>query len=421
MRPIDYELLDLVARWVHVIAGIMWVGNSLLFNWLDRSLVKAPADGTTPSLRSGRQPPAVALSEAKGSALGTIWLLHSGGFYFVEKTLLAGERLPKPLHWFKWQAYTTWLSGFFLLLVMYYFGGRAILENASVAPLAHPMAAIVGLSAIFGGWLLYESMNRFVAPRAPTLSAIVWLGGLIAIAVSLTGVLDGRAAFLHVGAMLGTIMAGNVFFTIVPSQRELVTSVETGQTERLAELSARAKRVSIHNNYFTFPVIVLMVSNHFPALYGNRYSWVALLILIAGGAAVRHALNLRFTEPMWRFGLFGTLAMTVLFLWGVLVMTEDRAPAVVAESTGPVTFAEARHVIDRRCAVCHSTTPVDLTFGATPAGVAFDTPDQILARVPRINERAVVLRTMPPANKTHITDGERALLGRWIAQGAIGR
>ena len=390
------ELLDLVARWVHVIAGIMWVGNSLLFNWLDRSLEHRPSE------------------RREGDALGTIWLLHSGGFYYVEKTLLAGEKLPVPLHWFKWQAYITWLSGVALLIVVYWLGGRAVMEDPAFS---HARAVAVGIGGITVGWALYESTNRFLAPRVPALSLAVWTAGLLVIIALFIRFLDGRAAFLHVGAMLGTIMAGNVFFTIVPSQRELVASVETGQTGRLAELSARAKRVSIHNNYFTFPVIALMVSNHFPALYSGSRSWLSLAILIAGGALVRLVLNLRFTWAPWRPALAATMVATVLGLW---LSERIGAPR---ESTGAapgetVAFDQVRHVIDRRCAACHSATPTDVTFGPTPAGVAFDTPEQILARVERIHQRAVVTRTMPPANKTGITDAERDLLGRWIAQGA---
>jgi uncharacterized membrane protein len=407
------ELLDLVARWVHVIAGIMWVGNSLLFNWLDRSLSPSEAGRTRASVPDGS---AVAQT---GGSVGTIWLLHSGGFYFVEKTLLAGERLPRPLHWFKWQAYTTWLSGLALLLVVYWLGGRAVLADPSVHAFTQNVAVGIAAGSIVLGWILYESMNRFVAPRAPAVAFIAWTLGLAIIAFALTRTLNGRAAFLHVGAMLGTIMAANVFFTIVPSQRELVASVEKGESgARLAELSARAKRVSIHNNYFTFPVIALMVSNHFPGVYGQRASWLSLFILIAGGAAVRHVLNLRFTRPSWIPMLAATVAATVFLLW--FRETRDSVRAV-SSSTGPahpVTFAEARRVIDRRCAACHSLTPSDKTFGAAPAGVVFDTPEQIFARIQRINQRAVVTRTMPPANKTNITDAERDLLGQWIAQGA---
>jgi uncharacterized membrane protein len=415
------ELLDLVARWVHVIAGIMWIGNSLLFNWLDRSLVRAGDERSEASVvgprREATDPPL--RSGLKDHGIGTIWLLHSGGFYFVEKTLLAGERLPKPLHWFKWQAYTTWLSGMALLLVVYYLGGRAVLADPSVHPFSNGQAIAVAIGSILVGWLLYESMNRLVAPRAPLVALAAWVIGLSMIAYWLTTHLSGRAAFLHVGAMLGTIMAGNVVFTIVPSQRELVASVEQRQSgARLAELSARAKRVSIHNNYFTFPVIGLMVINHFPGIYGQHASWMSLLIIIAGGAAVRHTLNLRFTQPMWLPLLGAALAATVLLLWARMEIGNRQAPRFVVAVRYPVTFADARHIIDRRCAACHSTTPSDRTFGPAPAGVAFDTPDQIFARIGRIRERAVVTRTMPPANKTNITDEEREMLGRWIAQGA---
>jgi len=394
------ELTDLVARWIHVIAGIMWIGNSMLFNWLDRNL--------HPSARL----------EGEGSTLGEIWLLHSGGFYFVEKTLLAGQPLPRPLHWFKWQAYTTWLSGMALLVVVYYLGGRAVLADPTVAPLTHAQAMLMGLGAIAGGWAIYEAMQRFVAPHAPRAAAAVWVAALTAISIALTRLLNGRAAFLHVGAMLGTIMAANVFFTIIPSQRELVAMVSQGRGGD-ADVSARAKRVSIHNNYFTFPVIVLMMSNHFPSIYGNSRSWLLLLVLIASGAAVRHVLNIRFSYPSWKPALAGTMLASVAMLYMVLVPAAPNANASLSSIPERVSFADARHVIDRRCAVCHSAQPADLTFGVAPAGVMFDTPAEIAARVLRIRERAIVTRTMPPANKTNITDGERALLARWIEQGAV--
>lgn len=392
-----FELLDLVTRWLHVIAGIMWIGNSLLFNWLDRNLRRPSSDAH--------------------AALGEIWLLHSGGFYFVEKTLLAGQPVPRPLHWFKWQAYTTWLSGAALLIIVYYAGGRAILADPAVAPLGHGTAVVVSVAAIAGGLALYEAMQRWLAPAHSRLAATVWLAGLIGIAVALTRLLSGRAAFLHVGAMLGTIMAANVFFTIIPSQHELVRSVVEGGAGNPA-ISARAKRVSIHNNYFTFPVIVLMVSSHFPAVYSNRWNWLLLLVLAAGGAVVRHLLNIRFTYAGWRPALAAVVVATCAASAAILVIPAPRA--VVATGVVPehVTFDDARHVIDRRCGACHSAQPSDLTFGAAPAGVTFDTPSQIVAHAARIRERAVVTRTMPPANKTNITDDERALLGRWIDQGA---
>ena len=391
------ELLDLLARWVHLIAGIMWIGNSLLFNWLDRRL--EPPGGITRTPRPS----------------GSAWLLHSGGFYYVEKTLLEGAPLPRPLHWFKWQAYTTWWSGLALLLVVYYLGGRALLTSAGNPPGAIALAA----GGIAGGWLLYELSQRVIAPRAPRLAALVWGAGLSAIAAVLLSRLDGRAAFLHVGAMLGTIMAANVVFTIVPSQRELVAAVAEGRGGDPA-VSERAKRVSIHNNYFTFPVLALMLSVHFPSLYSLPLNGIALGILVAGGALARHVLNIRFGYRRWKLALAATLGGMVLALYGLARSgsAADLAAAGPGPGSGPVAFAEVRHVIDRRCGTCHSAEPSDRSFGASPGGVRYDTPEQIVGYADRIRERAVVTRTMPPGNRTGMTEAERLLLARWIAEGA---
>ena len=393
MSPTGWELVDLVARWIHVIAGIMWVGNSLLFNWLDRNL----------------EPP----RDAPPGSLGQIWLLHSGAFYHVDKTLLGGRPLPKPLHWFVVQAMTTWWSGVVLLVAVYWAGGRAAMTDPGVALLSHNRAVIVGIAAIIGGRLLYEAMERLVAPRNPHVATAAWTLGLGAIAIALTQLLSGRAAFLHVGAMLGTIMALNVARTIVPSQKQLVASVSGGGLADPA-VSARAKRVSIHNNYFVFPVIVLMMISHFPALYGHRLSWLLLLVLVASGAAVRHVLNIRYTWRPWEVALAATMVIGAVAVYSIMRL--GAAPPAVDSAAVPVTVAEVRSVIDRRCTACHSAQPSDATFGAAPGGVRFDTPEQIEAWAARIHDRAVVSRTMPPANKTKMTDAERALLGRWAAR-----
>lgn len=395
MSGTGWELVDLVARWVHVIAGIMWVGNSLLFNWLDRNL----------------QPS----KDAAPGSLGEIWLLHSGAFYYVDKTLLGGRPLPRPLHWFVVQAMTTWWSGVVLLIAVYWAGGRAAMADPGVALLSHNRAVIVGIAAIIGGRILYEGMERLVAPRSPRVATLAWSAGLGAIMIALTQLLSGRAAFLHAGAMLGTIMALNVARTIVPSQKQLVASVSGGGIADPV-VSARAKRVSIHNNYFVFPVIVLMMSSHFPGLYGNRLSWVLLLILVAAGAAARHVLNIRYTTPRWPAILTATMLVGIVGLYAVMRLGAASPASLSADAAAPVTFAEARSVIDRRCTACHSAQPSDMTFGAAPGGVLFDTPWQIEARIARIHERAVVTRTMPPANKTNMTDTERALLRRWATQ-----
>lgn len=393
MSGVPTELLDLFARWVHLIAGIMWIGNSLLFNWLDRRL-ESP-DGITRTPGPG----------------GIIWLLHSGGFYYVEKTLLDGAPMPKRLHWFTWQAYTTWWSGTALLVVGYYLGGRALLSDGANSS----RALAVALGGVVGGWLLYEAVQRVLAPRIPRLATVVWIGALAGIAGMFLRELSGRAALLHVGAMLGTIMAGNVVFTIVPSQRELVRSVEEGRGGD-PKVSDRAKRVSIHNNYLTFPVLALMVSNHFPSLYGIPNRGWALGALALAGVTARHLLNIRFRWPAWRVALAGTVAGLAVVLF---VLTRSGAgPGPESVTDQPATFAEVRHIIDRRCAPCHSARPTDVTFGPAPGGVRYDTPEQIVAYAARIGERAVITQTMPPGNKTGISDAERNLLGRWIAAGA---
>ena len=400
ITPRLLELLDLALRWTHVIAGIMWIGNSLLFNWLDRNL----------------RPP----SAARGAdAQGDIWLIHSGGFYLVEKTSLAGRPLPVPLHWFKWQAYITWLTGAWLLIVVYYVGGRALLADPAVASLHHIAAVAVAVGSIVTGWLLYDTLWRTVAPRSPTLAGALSIVGLASLVVALTGLLNGRAAFLHVGAMLGTIMAANVWSVIMPSQDLLVTAVREGRPPDPL-VAEQAKMRSIHNNYLTFPVVILMMSSHFPSLYAHRWSWLVLLVLIAVGAVVRHVMNVRFTYRAWVPALSATVVAGAVALY-LLVAHGGGGTAAAAVGSTPidsVSFADVRTIVDRRCAVCHSRRPSDLSFGIAPGGVAFDTPGEIAASAARIRERAVVTRTMPPSNATHMTDRERAVLARWVERGA---
>lgn len=393
------ELLDLIARWVHVIAGIMWVGNSLLFNWLDRNLRPRP----------------------EPDVYGDIWLLHSGGFYIVEKN--KGERrggvlrLPSPLHWFKWQAYATWLSGAALLVVVYYLGGRALLIDPAVADLPPHVGTLIAVGTILGAWLSYEAIWRTIGNRSPRIAGALSVFLLVAAIWLLTAHLSPRAAYLHVGALLGTIMAANVAFTIVPSQHDLVAALLVGR-EPLQQIADRAKHRSIHNNYFTFPVVVLMLSAHFPSLYAQR-GFVPLLTLISGGAVARHLLNIRFTFRHWLPALAATILATVVLLALTVGMGREQARAQATGGVpGPVTFGEVRSIVDRRCASCHSRNPSDVSLGVMPGGVAFDTPAQIQGLAPRILERAVTTRTMPPGNKTRMTDAERAMLARWLESGA---
>jgi uncharacterized membrane protein len=391
------ELLDVLLRWVHLIAGIMWIGNSLLFNWLDRNLVRDPGGDER--------------------HVGRIWLLHSGGFYDVEKKFLAPSAMPATLHWFKWQAYTTWMSGVALLTVLYWTGGAALMIDPGVAPLPPWQAAAIGPLALILGWAIYDGLWRLLGgvERLATWVSFALLGGLI---WGLTHVLSGRAAFIHVGATLGTCMAGNVAMHIIPSQRRLVAATREGRPQDVA-LSKHAKQRSIHNNYMTFPLLFTMLSNHFSGIYGHRLSWLLLCVVFVGSASLRHWMNVRFTFPAWKPAFAATLCLS-LGLVG-LVMMAPRAEPLAAVGTPSVALSAVQLVLNERCAPCHSDHPTMVSNPAAPRSVRFDTPEQIATWRERIRARAVVTRTMPLNNRTGMTDEERDMLAQWLAQPQLPR
>jgi uncharacterized membrane protein len=388
------ELLDLLIRWVHLIAGIMWVGNSMLFNWLDRNLIKVDGKG------EGHE--------------GEIWMVHSGGFYQVEKKQLAPSEMPAVLHWFKWQNGITWMSGILLLSVVYYLGGGGLLVDPAVASLSPEVATGIGIGTVVGSWLVYDLIWRSPLARHGTIAAGLSAALLAGVAVGLTQLLSGRAAFIHVGVVMGTVMTGNVWMVIVPSQRELVAATTEGRKQD-SSIAYRAKQRSIHNNYLTFPLLFIMVSNHYPSTYGNKLNWLVLLVLMISGAGVRHFMNIRFTYARW---LPAAGSIAGLGIIGLFVLTAPRGAKARVPDGPPVAFAEAQNIISSRCLACHSANPTDDVWKAAPGGVMFDTPAQIKTMAPRIKERVWVTKTMPLANKTGITDGERDVLARWVQQGA---
>lgn len=403
LSPTILEWLNLLARWIHVIAGIMWVGNSMLFNWLDRNLRDTDSDHP--------------------AKFGETWLLHSGGFYRVEKFKASAETLPSLLHWFKWQSYTTWISGVCLLILIYFSGRGAYLTDPTVSSLGFGDAAGLALAVLAGGWMFYDLMWR-VQGVPVMVKNVLTLLLIVAATWILCHQLSGRAAFLLMGALLGTFMAGNVFFHIIPSQKEMVAAIQAGYPQDMG-LADRAKQRSIHNNYFTFPVIFAMLSNHYGGLYGHHLNWLILLVIFAASALLRHWMNIRFTFPAWRYAFAGTFAGAAVVL--ALIMRVENPARAAAQAArilpdvseaGEVSFAQAHGIIQLRCTSCHSATPTDPVFAAATGGVHFDTPAQIKQYSARIRERAVAQQTMPLANKTAITPEERALLGRWIDQGA---
>ncbi len=401
-RPVTiHDFLDLLVRWVHLIAGIMWVGNSMLFNWLDRNLEKSPE-------RAGEV-----------GYEGKLWMVHSGGFYEVEKRQLAPGQMPARLHWFKWQNFTTWASGIGLLVVVYYMNGGAYLIDPSVQALGYGQALAFSVGSVVLTWATYDVLWRTLGKSQPKLAGLLSIAALLVVAWALTQTFAGRAAYLHVGVVLGTVMTGNVWFVIVPSQHKLVAATVSGQEQDYA-LNQKAKQRSIHNNYMTFPLLFIMLSNHFPGTYTHPLNWLILFVLMFGGAGVRHFMNIRFgfkTTLPW-LGPLVAIAVTTVVAVFVLSARPSAASVVTTEKKPKVTFAQAQAIIQMRCHTCHSANPTEPMFPVAPVGVMFDTPAQVQTLAPRIKDRAVTNRTMPFINKTGMEDAERELLGRWVDEGA---
>jgi uncharacterized membrane protein len=386
------DWLNLLFRWLHVIAGIAWIGTSFYFVFLDNALERPSEPG-----------------DAEKGVTGELWAVHGGGFYHVQKHQVSPARLPEPLHWFKWEAYTTWLSGLALLVVLYYLNAEIYLIDPSVADLSVAAAVGASLTGLVLAWVVYDALCRIVSNELVVGAAIV---GLTALAAWGAGELfSGRGAFIQVGAMLGTIMAANVLFVIIPAHWELVRAKQQQRPPRV-ERGLEAKRRSVHNNYLTLPVVLTMIANHFPFLYARQRAWLVLLALMLIGAWVRHFFNLRRQGRTVLLIPVTAAAATVAL---ALVLEPDEPDR---STTTPVDSAEAVAIVERRCVTCHSADPTNEQFQTAPAGVVLDTPEQIAARAEAIRAQAVDSRAMPLGNATGMTDAERETLGAWIAAGA---
>ena len=385
------EWANLLLRWIHLIAGIGWIGSSFYFIWLDRAL-SAPV----------RPRPGVE---------GELWMVHSGGFYQVEKRRIGPGDLPAVLHWFKWEALLTWISGIALLVLIYYLGDAYLLDP-SVSRIGRGTATALGVGLLVIGWIVYDTLWRSRLADHPGVTTAISLVLLTAATIALCRLLSGRAAYMHVGALLGTVMVANVWMRILPAQREMIAATAAGRQPDFT-LGERAKRRSVHNSYMTLPVLFIMLSNHYPATYASPFNWLILLLLIVAGAAARHLMIGNARTALW------AAAPAAVALGAVVVLSAPPAARPPAASVAP-RFADVRAVIDRRCLPCHSAYPTDSAFGRTPppAGVAFDTPEAVQRLADRIRVRAVETQTMPLANKTGMTPEERELLGRWVSAGA---
>jgi uncharacterized membrane protein len=388
LSPYATDWLNLLTRWLHVIAGIVWVGSSFYFIALDNHL----------------RPPRTAEKGVGGES----WEIHGGGFYRIHKYTVAPEELPEPLHWFKWEAYTTWLSGFALLVILYYFHADTYLIDKSVADLSVWEAIAISIGLLAVAWLVYDGLCRVLGTH-PLVLATTLLALLTLAAWGISHLFSGRATYIQIGAMIGTMMVGNVFFVIIPAHRELVRAKEEGREPDPAA-NARGKLRSVHNNYLTLPVVFTMLSNHFPFTYGHSYSWLILMVLLVIGAWVRHFFNLRHTgRTVWAIPVSAAIAIAVL---AILIRPQSESSA----GTAAVSFATVHTIVDQRCTACHSQHPT--LVSEAPLGLKLDTPQEIQRYAPDVKGMAVDSTAMPLGNVTKMTKAERQLLGRWIDQGA---
>ncbi|HET9673262.1 MAG TPA: urate hydroxylase PuuD [Gaiellaceae bacterium] len=394
LDPYLVDWLDLLIRWLHVVAAIVWIGTSFYFVALDSHLL----------------PPRDRRDRDEGVG-GESWEIHGGGFYRVQKYGVAPETLPEPLHWFKWEAYTTWISGFALLVVLYYADADKYLVDPSVADIDAQTAVALSLGLLVVAWFVYDGLCRLLG-RHELLLAAALIAFVTASAYVVSELFSARALPIQVGAMLGTMMVGNVLFVIIPGHWEVVRAKQEGRDPDPAH-GIKGKQRSVHNNYLTLPVVLAMLGPHFPFAFARDDGWLVLVALMLVGAWIRLFFNLRHRgRTVWAIPVTAALAVVVI---AIAIRPEDDANA---ETSAAVPFAQVAAIVEQRCATCHSAMPTDSSFSAAPLGVELDTPAQIKARADAIEELAVRTRVMPLGNATGMTDAERELLGRWIEQGA---
>jgi uncharacterized membrane protein len=387
---------NLLIRWVHIVTGIAWIGSSFYFVWLDNHLL-------APEHPDGE--PGVA---------GELWAVHGGGFYRARKYQVAPQILPRTLHWFYWEAYSTWLSGMALLSLLYFLQADAYLIDPAVRRLSQGRAVAIAVGILIGSWLVYDALCRSKIGRSGVKLgiAVALLAGLLA--WGLCALFSGRGAFIMFGAALGTIMVANVFFVIIPGQRELVLARQQGREVDPAP-GLRGKQRSVHNTYFTLPVLFVMISNHFAMTYGAHFNWLVLIALSFSGVCIRAWFVARH-KPEGRQG-FGSLLLLFMGILAVIIVIIGLYPDAPAAGQAEVTAAQAQRILAQRCVPCHSRSPTQPGFSAPPNGIVLNSPEQVRARRDDVAKQ-LTLRTMPLGNVTGMTDAERARLLQWLIQGA---
>ena len=382
------DWLSLLARWLHFITGIAWIGASFYFVWLDNHF-EAPKSS----------------AGADKGIKGELWSVHGGSFYHARRYKVAPPLIPETLHWFKWEAYSTWLSGMFLLVLVYWYGAQVYLIDATIAELS-PLAAVsIAAAVIVGGWLVYDLLCKSRLGQNEKLFGIVLFVLVGGLAWGLCQLFSGRGAFIHFGVVLGTIMVANVFFVIIPGQRRMLDAASRGEGADATD-GIKAKQRSVHNTYFTLPVLFVMTSNHYAMTYSHAYNWAILIAITLAGALIRVYFVARHkgqASPL-------PIIVAILLLAGVAALIVPRASAASGEA---VAFDTVRSVVQHRCTTCHSNAPTHPAFPAAPGGVVLDTDGQIVAEAQRIHQQTVVTRVMPIGNLTGISEEERELIDNW--------
>jgi uncharacterized membrane protein len=389
------EWLSAILRWTHVVAAIAWIGTSFYFIHLDLSLLG----------RAGLP------AGVKGEA----WQVHGGGFYRMMKYMVAPASLPEHLTWFKWEAYATWLSGFSLLVVVYYLGADMFLIDNSVLPMSATTAAGIAFGTLVVSWLVYEGLCRSPLAKHEVTLSLVGYVYLVALTYGFTHVFSGRGALTQIGALIGTIMVANVFIIIIPNQKKTVAALIAG-AEPDPRLGEEGKTRSVHNNYLTLPVVFLMLSSHYPLVFATRFNWVIVAIVLLIGPVIRHFYNSRHAgkgSPWWTWAI-AAAGMVAIFWLTTLGPREDTTGSLPAAPK----FAAVTDIVISRCSMCHAAEPVWAGIPAPPFGVMLDTPEHIKAHARLIELNAVRSNAMPPGNITEITLAERRTLAAWLAAGA---
>ncbi|MFP5040188.1 urate hydroxylase PuuD [Parasediminibacterium sp. JCM 36343] len=384
------EWMNIVVRLMHITFGIAWIGASFYFVFLENALNRT--------------------KDVRQELAGNLWAVHGGGFYYVEKYKVAPKEIPKDLHWFKYEAYFTWLTGFSLLFVVYYFNASAMLIDKNVWDIPNWEGICIGIGSFILAWLIYATLCKTPLVKKGLWFAIIGFLLCTGFAYFYAHVFNSRAAYIHLGAMIGTLMVGNVFFVIIPAQKAMVKAAKEGSFLN-PELGKHAGLRSLHNNYFTLPVLFVMVSNHFPSTFGNDNPWLILAIFSLGVAGVKHYLNLKEKGQL----TYWVMPVSVLILLSAAYIS---APQKEGECRSNVSFEEVNKIVQKRCVACHSSHPTDDVYTKAPNGVMYDTPEAIVKLKDKIMQRVVITKTMPQNNKTNITQKERDMIRCWIDQGA---